>query len=1677
MKRFLSVLLTFCLLITILPTEVLAAAAEPSVPGVSTSEYTVAGLQNLPTVPGFDFEFLPPGEKWKTMAAGDAPATFKKVTYQLADGVVKLDSTISDKIASAGQLIAGSATQDKSPEKIIHDGGYIKQNVLNSALAKKGRKAEPGTIVFDPQDGTSFKIASSTAFADDYGDTKLDKQAKALENTYMIEQPRINEVLKDFSIGGEDGETVNLTRGNITGFAPGVEACVVPDRALKSTAFGDALKDYQYLKGSKLINLQFEDTELQATSGGKTLTIRLSGGLGISNIGVDAKYSAFKGYHLIMDVAEEFYLVAEIQGEIRQEIRIPLYGIDIPFGIGSVSGGLFLIVGIDGNIRIEADAREYTSARMGVKGKTFFGVPVSVKGVFDKEFKKDGDVDIAGEINGYVRLGPLIDIRICGIDLIGAGALGGVELKVAADPPMLDIDLCASLQVYITIIGKTVNLIHWTPSLLHKRQMDTDGYKVNIEEAFIEIGRVGGYIEDTKGSINKVRAPAGIDYRILVYPKGVDPLNYAEADIRIYPQEGWKQLSDEGEFFYEDGVTDEDPDTILYGGDRVAVQFVIEGKTYTSDPVEALFPYDKVTISESDYFNDFVTGNVAPVKVIKYDAQQVPKPGDPADPPDKQFEYRYYHGPLKLQGLSGFMMGTAAKDPLTQKPISGKVYMPIPQGSQVTVMTDEHGDFDSRNPQMLPDRTYDPVFNGGLQIRPGAVFLGGGKFDYSKNKNIAAVKATFDELEHTSSHTIMINPGIPLSLSRTLSFVEGSYKRYNEGEKIVSRMQYDETMYITNGGGTRTVTQEEVTEFYVDGWSTQDVIGFEGGKFLGENDKAPILSHTVAGNGFTVTPVLDDDGDPASTAMVTKRVILEWVWQEHPLPTKITSADHGTVIAGGSFQAEGSGIWPWRWSLQDAPKGISIDPATGKITAAAGMKAQDYSFTVQLEQDPEYFQTEGLKTLPMSNGTISLRLNKGTLDWITDFGAKNLDNPAMNGESPINFIGHDPAPPAEQAFTLSVTELSQPPETVITKPDITAALTAPVIAEEEHGYVFTKLVGDGDLSVPVTASGSAPITWSLEQKSDRYFIPEEATIDPVTGVLTVKEGIEPGNYSFLIRAENDAGFDTQECGLKVTSPADLPQRPDLPRLPGLHLLPGLFPPSGISGQVVTLAAITGPAVQMPALTPKNSTTIRVDHINDRYTFDRNHVNGAEFIQWNSVFKLNIEGSPEELTYAPGAQMCDSYHIYIDMSDPKLKETVTDMGKRIQDIKNAKDNLGAYLQKQVDQYVTNPWNEGAAKIPGLQIQIVPFDSSGLSMTTEKTLLRYGATVDAINASKGGSHIVELGGTNGTSVTGKFFGALAQNPAASIAFRQEGAVITFQGSDVRNASEDAMFDFGFSTQAEHGEQMKAALSDRQNSFVYSFLGHGELPGMATFAITTDIAEGTKVNVYKFDAAANQFSLVAGNVAVGKGGVVTYRNNTMSEYLVTAKTISDKAISGQSSGKYTGASSWAESEIDAAVKAGLTIPDILKDFQKSITREEFCKIVVKLFGALSGKTALPADPNPFTDTNNAEILKAYRLGIVEGKGANKFAPDSNITRQEICVMLQRALKAVDPEGNYSAAGSGRFPDEADIAAWATDAVHYMNEEDIMKGVGGNRIDPLGNTTREQAISLVYRTYMANK
>ena len=104
----------------------------------------------------------------------------------------------------------------------------------------------------------------------------------------------------------------------------------------------------------------------------------------------------------------------------------------------------------------------------------------------------------------------------------------------------------------------------------------------------------------------------------------------------------------------------------------------------------------------------------------------------------------------------------------------------------------------------------------------------------------------------------------------------------------------------------------------------------------------------------------------------------------------------------------------------------------------------------------------------------------------------------------------------------------------------------------------------------------------------------------------------------------------------------------------------------------------------------------------------------------------------------------------------------------------------------------------------------------------------------------------------------------------------------------------------------------------------------------------------------------------------------------------------------GALASASDWSVGELSKADEYDLLTEKVQGNFKRKITREEFSELALKLYEALAGKKTGAANTKPFTDTQNPDIASACSLGIVNGVGNGRFAPDNTATRQEVSTML---------------------------------------------------------------------------
>ena len=174
----------------------------------------------------------------------------------------------------------------------------------------------------------------------------------------------------------------------------------------------------------------------------------------------------------------------------------------------------------------------------------------------------------------------------------------------------------------------------------------------------------------------------------------------------------------------------------------------------------------------------------------------------------------------------------------------------------------------------------------------------------------------------------------------------------------------------------------------------------------------------------------------------------------------------------------------------------------------------------------------------------------------------------------------------------------------------------------------------------------------------------------------------------------------------------------------------------------------------------------------------------------------------------------------------------------------------------------------------------------------------------------------------------------------------------------------------------------------------------------------------------------------------------------------------------------SGWAVEPVNTAIEKGVYSMDVAQshncDLTGSITRGEFATLAMYLYGAMANTNDFtrPVE-SPFVDVDESTpnfkyILGAYELGIVEGNSttAKTFGPDQLVSRQDAALMLSRVYEIVG--GEIPKGASTTFTDNDKIGSWAMDAVAFMSSKEIINGMGGNRFDPRGNSSVEQALKI---------
>lgn len=163
------------------------------------------------------------------------------------------------------------------------------------------------------------------------------------------------------------------------------------------------------------------------------------------------------------------------------------------------------------------------------------------------------------------------------------------------------------------------------------------------------------------------------------------------------------------------------------------------------------------------------------------------------------------------------------------------------------------------------------------------------------------------------------------------------------------------------------------------------------------------------------------------------------------------------------------------------------------------------------------------------------------------------------------------------------------------------------------------------------------------------------------------------------------------------------------------------------------------------------------------------------------------------------------------------------------------------------------------------------------------------------------------------------------------------------------------------------------------------------------------------------------------------------------------------------------WSRDAVASAVENGLLRGNDGKlNPTGLLTRAQLATVIVRAFGATA-----EADLSGFTDVKAdgwyySALAKAKGMGVMNGTSSTTMSPDRPISRQEVFVILARALKLAD--GKVETLNA--YKDAESVGAWAVGGTAAMVSAGYVSGSNGYLL-PTDNITREQFAQIIYNIF----
>ena len=261
----------------------------------------------------------------------------------------------------------------------------------------------------------------------------------------------------------------------------------------------------------------------------------------------------------------------------------------------------------------------------------------------------------------------------------------------------------------------------------------------------------------------------------------------------------------------------------------------------------------------------------------------------------------------------------------------------------------------------------------------------------------------------------------------------------------------------------------------------------------------------------------------------------------------------------------------------------------------------------------------------------------------------------------------------------------------------------------------------------------------------------------------------------------------------------------------------------------------------------------------------------------------------------------------------------------------------------------------------------------------------------------------------------------------------------------------------------------------------------PGVRTYTCTvcgevkTEVIPATGAHTHKWDAGK-----VTTEPTATTPGVRTYTCTICGltkEEVIPPTGGSTVCPGGTSCPSYgfrdvAGPADWSHEGIDYCVRRSLMVGTGVGTFSPNAvcSRAQIVQILYNLSGDTTdyGNYYLP-----FTDVAPGDwfyeaVAWAYANDIVAGTSATTFAPNVDITREQMTVILYGYTAKYAPAFTGGGTSLGQFPDAGSVANWAYAAMNWAVGNGLISGVesyGVTYLAPQGSATRAQASAIIMR------